>query len=194
MAKTLNNTREKLLDVAQKLIERHGVNAMSFQDLSDEVGIRKASVHHHFANKAEMIKALTARQIAVFNRELQSLSKCRANGKTKLKRYCDLFVANLESGTICRGCLFGMLMAEFSSVDEDVRRQICRFADRNVDVIETILVEGMNDGSIRPAKTTKAMARMVFAAVEGGMLVARCDGGRARLTQIANQLIRLLSQ
>ena len=53
--------RERLLDVAQDLVQRRGLNAMSFQDLSNSVGIRKASVHHHFANKSDMVSALLAR-------------------------------------------------------------------------------------------------------------------------------------
>ena len=51
------NTREDLLDVAQDLVQKRGLNAVSFQDLSDAVGIRKASVHHHFGNKAVMVQA-----------------------------------------------------------------------------------------------------------------------------------------
>ena len=35
------DTRNRILDVAQDLIQRRGLNAMSFQDLSDSVGIKK---------------------------------------------------------------------------------------------------------------------------------------------------------
>ena len=148
MATTTTNTREKLLDVALDLIQRHGVNGMSFQDLSDEVGIRKASVHHHFANKAEMIKALAQRQLTCFNASLQSIASSKINGKSKLKKYGDLFVSTLKSGSQKRGCLFGMLMAEFSSVDEFAQDQVDGFMQSNISFLEKILTEGASDGSL----------------------------------------------
>ncbi|WP_257998927.1 TetR/AcrR family transcriptional regulator [Fischerella thermalis] len=46
------DTRTQILDTAQDLIQRVGVNAMSYQDISEAVGIRKASIHYHFPSKA----------------------------------------------------------------------------------------------------------------------------------------------
>ena len=51
------DTKGKILDVAQDLIQRFGLNAMSFQHLSDAVGIKKSSVHHHFPSKDLMVNA-----------------------------------------------------------------------------------------------------------------------------------------
>jgi hypothetical protein len=43
------DTRTAIMDAAQDLIQRMGANAMSYQHISDAVGIRKASIHYHFA-------------------------------------------------------------------------------------------------------------------------------------------------
>lgn len=45
------DTKTQILDVAQDLIQRLGVNGMSYQDISEVVGIRKASIHTHFPKK-----------------------------------------------------------------------------------------------------------------------------------------------
>src|SRR5689334_9607965 len=42
------DTKTAIMDAAQELIQRGGANAMSYQDISEAVGIRKASIHHHF--------------------------------------------------------------------------------------------------------------------------------------------------
>jgi TetR/AcrR family transcriptional regulator, transcriptional repressor for nem operon len=39
------DTRTLILDAAQDLIQRLGANAVSYQHLSEAVGIRKASIH-----------------------------------------------------------------------------------------------------------------------------------------------------
>ena len=57
MPNDARDTRTRTLNAAQDLVQRRGLNAMTMQDLSNAVGIRKASVHHHFATKAEIVGA-----------------------------------------------------------------------------------------------------------------------------------------
>ena len=98
MSSGSTDTRTRILDVAQDLIQRKGLNAMSFQDLSDAVGIRKPSVHHHFSTKAEMVRALLDRYQIEFQKIVRKLLESKASGKTKLNRYCGLFLQTLKDG------------------------------------------------------------------------------------------------
>lgn len=187
------DTRERLLDVAQDLIQRRGLNAMSFQDLSDSVGIRKASVHHHFASKSEMVDALLERYLKQFNATLNEIVSSRASGRTKLKQYCGLFVDTLASGGHDKGCLCGMLLAELVSLNETGRQKVRQFLDSNSSALESILVAGTDDGTLMFQGSKTITARLVLATLEGGLLVARCDGGPKHLSDIATQLTQLLS-
>ncbi len=55
------DTQTAILDTAQELIQRVGVNAMSYADISAVVGIRKASIHYYFPTKYDLIAALLDR-------------------------------------------------------------------------------------------------------------------------------------
>ncbi len=55
------DARMALLDCAQDLIQCVGVNPMSYNDLSREVGIRKASIHYRFLKKEDLIRELQVR-------------------------------------------------------------------------------------------------------------------------------------
>ena len=57
----MSETRTKILDVADDLVQRIGLNAMSYKHISDAVGIRKASIHHHFSKKEDLVNALLER-------------------------------------------------------------------------------------------------------------------------------------
>ena len=52
------DTKTRILDVAQDLIQRLGVNGMSYKDISEVVGIRKASIHSHFPKKDDLFISL----------------------------------------------------------------------------------------------------------------------------------------
>ena len=92
------DTRTNIMDVAQDLIQRRGVNGMSFQDISDAVEIRKASIHHHFASKQDLVEALVTRYRADFGALLTEILNSRAKARGKLLRYGSLFEGTLQAG------------------------------------------------------------------------------------------------
>lgn len=186
-------TREKLMGVAQELIQKRGVNAFSFQDLSDAVGIRKASVHHHFASKAVLIEALTQKYIEEFDVLTKDIADSDVSGKTKLKRYCNLFLQTLQAGKNDKSCLCGMLMAEVDSVEATVKKQIRRFLRGNLSRLENIIKEGVKDGTLAQQGNVKASALLVLSSLEGGLLIARCDQGPKQLSDLVTRLLSLLS-
>jgi TetR/AcrR family transcriptional repressor of nem operon len=51
-------TGAKVLDVAERLLQTRGYNGFSYADVAAELKITKASLHYHFACKAELGEAL----------------------------------------------------------------------------------------------------------------------------------------
>ena len=68
-------TVDRILDVAELRMRRSGYHAVSFRDLATEIGIKSASVHYHFPQKADLGRALVARYAERF---LQSLDAALA--------------------------------------------------------------------------------------------------------------------
>lgn len=184
------NTRERILDVAQELIQRRGLNAMSFQDLSDSIGIRKASIHHHFASKAKMVEALCSRYRREFEILVSRILQSGASGKTKLRRYFDLFAQTAKGD---KNCLFGILIAELSSLDEEGREQVHAFSNENIQWTQQILRDGVSDGSLLEISDLPKTAEMVFATLEGGLLLSRLDGGAGRYSGILARMLTMLA-
>jgi TetR/AcrR family transcriptional regulator, transcriptional repressor for nem operon len=193
MGETATNTKDRILDVAQDLIQRRGLNAMSFQDLSDAVGIRKASVHHHFASKTEMVNALLVRYQADFAEAVSQILRSRGSGQAKLTRYFGLFQETLQSGRHDKSCLCGMLVAELHSLDAEGVALVRKFLRGNIGSIREMIVAGIEDGSLSARGGIEGTAEMVLATLEGALLLARCDGGPKRLAEMLQRLIALLS-
>src|SRR6266508_1242552 len=55
------DTREKILNSAQRFIQTRSFHGFSFQDIADEVGIRKASLYHYFDSKNAIALAVLER-------------------------------------------------------------------------------------------------------------------------------------
>ena len=66
MARTLNATahavrRDEILDVAERLIRTRGYDAMSVQDLQDELGVSRGAIYHYFGSKESILDAVIVR-------------------------------------------------------------------------------------------------------------------------------------
>jgi AcrR family transcriptional regulator len=50
-------TRQHILDTAQRLFAEHGYDATSLQMIADEMGLTKAAVYYHFPAKSDILHA-----------------------------------------------------------------------------------------------------------------------------------------
>ena len=53
-------TAEKVFDAAEALLQHRGYNGFSFDDVT-QLGIKKPSIYHYFATKAELACVVTQR-------------------------------------------------------------------------------------------------------------------------------------
>jgi len=187
------DTRTNIMDVAQDLIQRRGVNGMSFQDISDAVKIRKASIHHHFASKQDLVEELVARYRTDFGALLTEILNSRSKARGKLLRYGALFEGTLQAGNQDKSCLCGMLAAEVFSLDDGPVRSVKGFMQDNVNFLTKVLKEGKEDQSLAIRGSVEEVASMVLATFEGGLLVARADGGPKQLSAVIRNLVSLLA-
>jgi TetR/AcrR family transcriptional repressor of nem operon len=119
--------------------------------------------------------------------------KSRKPASAKLKAYFGLFADTLEQPGNDKGCLCGMLAAELLSLEAENVQLVRQFFRENYRFIEQILNEGRSDASLAFAGRTDAMARLVFSALEGALLVTRCDGGPRSMKATLESLLVLLS-
>jgi TetR/AcrR family transcriptional regulator, transcriptional repressor for nem operon len=66
MPETATDTPSRILDVAERLVQERGFNGFSYADVAGELEVTKASLHYHFAGKAELGEALIGRYAARF--------------------------------------------------------------------------------------------------------------------------------
>ncbi|MGH3968150.1 MAG: TetR/AcrR family transcriptional regulator [Mycobacterium sp.] len=62
----------RILDAALLLIGEHGVGGTSLQMIADAIGVTKAAVYHQFKTKAEIVIALTERELGRLEEALEA--------------------------------------------------------------------------------------------------------------------------
>src|ERR1700681_275031 len=84
------DTATAILDIAERLVQRRGFNGFSYADIAAEMGITKASLHYHFAGKAELGESLITRYAARFDQALEEIDARRVPAAGKLSAYCAI--------------------------------------------------------------------------------------------------------
>jgi TetR/AcrR family transcriptional repressor of nem operon len=188
------DTKSAILDAAQDLIQRVGANAMSYQHVSEAVGIRKASIHHHFPTKEQLLDELIKRYSRHFLDVVDDIVGSHAGPAAKLRRYAALFETTRSEGRRNKTCLYGMLSAEVGALGRRAAAGLRRFYRENERRLARILEDGRRRGDFRFEGDPKLMATLIFQLLEGSILIARADGGAKRFHAVTEQMMKLLHE
>lgn len=168
------DTRTELLDAAELACCEHGFNGFSYADLSAEVGIRKASIHHHFPTKAGLASAVIERYCKNFFDQLSRISSKRISAGAKLRAYVKTYRDALRDGQTV--CLCVSFSAAPDSLAAPVLKRLNAFHTDSLDWLTALFREAKKDGSISNLDTPKNEAAACLALMEGAQLTARAAG------------------
>ena len=188
--KTEGGTASKILDVAERLVQLRGFNGFSYADVAQELGISKASLHYHFAGKAELGEALIERYASRFARSLEEIEARPVDAPAKLAAYAKLYGDVLRRK---RMCLCGMIAAEYQTLPKPMRSAVVSFFDDQEAWLVRVLHQGRDEGTLRFSGPASEAARMIVGGLEGAMLVTRPYGDPERFRVAADQLLRSLA-
>jgi TetR/AcrR family transcriptional repressor of nem operon len=185
------NTAERILDAAEALVQTRGFNGFSYAHVAAELGITKASLHYHFAGKAELGEALIVRYAARFGDALAEIDGGQADAREKLRAYVELYAEVLREN---RMCLCGILAAEYQTLPAPMRDATIGFFEANQAWLTKVLILGRGEGTLRFDGDPGDIAQTVVASLEGAMLLARPYGDASRFDAAAGRLLAGLSQ
>ena len=164
------DTREQIIEVAQGLAQRRGFNAFSYADISEAIGIRKASIHHHFPTKQDLELEMVARYRDSFQNALEEISITHTSSIAQLRAYGALYAATLQSGKIC---LCGMMATDLMALPEAMRIPLAGFFSDQLEWLSNVLDVGRRCGEIAFRGGVEQRAKTLLACFQGGLIIAR---------------------
>jgi len=152
---------------AKRAAQAHGYNGLNFRDLAEDVGIKAASIYHHFPSKADLGTAVARRYWEDTAAHLKSMLAETPDPIRCLRRYPEIFRKSLESNN--RMCLCSFMAAEYDDLPEAVKKEVQAFADVNIAWLRDVLLAA----NVTGPEESGPRARAIFAAVAGAQLMAR---------------------
>ena len=187
----MSGTAERILDVAQELIQKRGFNAFSYDDIAKRIGIRKPSIHYHYPTKFDLGRAVIKR----YDKNLNSLmkdvaSKPELNSFDALALYFEPYLQLADTRDMV--CLCGALAGEFSALPPEMQSEVARFFNGHQNWLERLLKRGRKSGEFNFQGPPKRVARFIFNALQGALLVQRSRGDKSQLIDVITEIKALI--
>lgn len=183
-----SDTKTALLDSAESAARSRGFDGFSYADLAEDVGIRKASIHHHFATKAALSVALMVRYRTELEAACAAIIDTHPTASARLIALADHYRTALEDGKSL--CLCVSFSTSRESLPDDVISEISRFREMMLDWIEGVFALAMQDGSIADVAEPKLEATATLPLLEGAQLAARAEENLSLFDDALRLLLR----
>ena len=184
-----SDTSQRILDVAERLVQTRGFNGFSYADIAEALEVTKASLHYHFPAKADLGARLIERYERNFSAALGVIDAKAKRPPEKLRRYAAIYEGVLRQD---RMCLCGMLAAEFGTLPEGMRTEVRRFFDANERWLAGVLQQGKKENTLKYAGSAVDAARALVDTLEGAMMIARTYSDVGRFKSVSDRLLKEL--
>ena len=189
-----STTSDDILACARSLIVTGGYHGFSYADIADKVGIRKASIHHHFATKAELVTTLVVRYREAAEEGLRGLEQAVAAPLDQLRAYIQYWKSCIADAS-APFCVCALLAGELPLLPDDVAVEVRAYFRFLSGWLTSVFERGVRQGTIALAHPPRTEAEAFMATVHGAMLSARAYDDTAMFGLIMDpQLERLASK
>ena len=182
------DTRQSILDAAESLILTRGYNGFSYKDIAEVVGIRKASIHHHFPSKEDLGAAFVEgyfHRFAIWREQVAAMTVAK-----KLAAFLEMF--QRVSNNAEKICPMGMLTAEYPTLPRSVQESL-RGLLADMDLwLTQVLRQGQAQGYLRSEPEAQVMAKVMINALSCSMKMARVFQDMDQLEQVFHALMSMM--
>jgi AcrR family transcriptional regulator len=185
MARTVNATlrtvrRDAFLDVAQRLVQTKGYEAMSIQDVLDELEASKGAFYHYFDSKRALLEAVVERFADGAMASLAPvLDDSRLPALTKLERVFA-GIANLKAEQ--KDLMLAIIEVWNSDGNAIVREKVRRLSERiMIPLFSAVVQQGLDEGTVHvdsPDQTAAVLVSLMlgFQQKATDLFIARQSG------------------
>lgn len=166
------NKRDELIRVGRDIIVQQGFKSASLNDILTTAGVPKGSFYYYFSSKEDFGLAIVDDFADEYrDRFKATLGDEKYSPLTRLRKYFELKILEMEACGCTDGCLIGNLAQELSAQNEIFRDRLNRIFAEWEQYFEQCLQAAYEAGEIsyRPS----ALAKFILSSWEGAILQAK---------------------
>jgi TetR/AcrR family transcriptional regulator, transcriptional repressor for nem operon len=168
----MSDMATRIREAAHDLLATYGYSGFSFADVSEIVGIRKPSIHHHYPTKVDLVVAVLRAHRSSVAHAITDLEQQVVDPLQRLQLYVDFWEGCMREQRRPI-CIAALLSAEAPGLPDAVKAEVKQHFDFFTRWVRNTLQEASEKGTIHLHARLKEEAQNFVALVHGAMLSAR---------------------
>jgi TetR/AcrR family transcriptional repressor of nem operon len=164
MSTSTATTKERILDAAEEIMLTKSFHSVGLNEILSAVKVPKGSFYHYFQSKeqfgVELLKHYVA-DASAFKRRMLLGSELGEDPYERLMAYFDGAITKVYQSTCGCSCLVAKLSSEVASFSDDMRAVLAEGMREWRGLLEQVVIEGQEKGSIRKDVDPTATATML---------------------------------
>jgi TetR/AcrR family transcriptional repressor of nem operon len=183
-------TRRKIIEAAAPIFNKRGYEGSSLNDLMEATGLKKGGIYRHFSSKEELAAEAfdytweAARNIRWLHVEED------AKGVDKLKQFIANFVEHRSP--VAGGCPILNTAIDSDDGNQVLRAHVAKALRSLITRLQNIVDQAQQRGETQPGVDPKAVAILIVASLEGGLMMSRIQRNDEALRRVQAHLNRYL--
>jgi TetR/AcrR family acrAB operon transcriptional repressor len=164
-------TREALIDAAERVFRREGVNGTSLAEVAAEAGVTRGAIYWHFRDKGELFAAMCERTMMPLDAALAGAAQTAQIDPLGALRALALDALNRLACDPRTQAVFEIMFHKCEQVGDIVHSGAGQVPDRHACLshVEALFVQAVRAGQLSADTDTLVAAHMMHAYVVGVM-------------------------
>jgi TetR/AcrR family transcriptional regulator, transcriptional repressor for nem operon len=185
-------TKELIVRKAASLFNRQGYRTTSLSDITKSTGITKGAIYGNFKDKDELAEASFEYAIEIVMAELKKQISAAPTAPAKLRAIVSYYGEYIQNPPIEGGCPIINTSIEADDNYPLLRSRAVRSVAIMKESIVKIINRGVREGQIKPDVNSEEIALMLFASIDGAVILSRVEGDKQSYNVIRAYLERMI--
>jgi TetR/AcrR family transcriptional regulator, transcriptional repressor for nem operon len=178
-----NQTKQQILHYARHFLQCQGYNGFSYNDISQKLGIKNASIHYYYPKKEDLVAALLEDSRKNLAKTIDQIVESGESARDQLQYYFDYALKEFDEGK--RICPPGSVILDFEELPEEVKKQNLLLIHYILDWISKVLRIGLEQGEFNFSGPVETRAELIFETLMGARLLSSIQGRKTLVRSIS---------
>ena len=185
-------TKQYIIEKAAPIFNTKGLAATAMSDIMEATKLSKGTLYLHFENKDILASSAVDFNMEQLSGKLKTELSQYITAKQKLFAYLDFFIET-NKPIVIGGCPMLNFGTEADDTNELIKSKVNILVNKSQKLLSDIINQGIQNGEFKPDWNADEFATMMFAMLEGGILICRVAGDNSKMKVINDNLKKMIT-
>jgi AcrR family transcriptional regulator len=181
-------TRQRIVELAAPVFNQRGYVGASMRDLIDATGLEKGGIYNHFGSKEQLALEAYDYAMSQVTAAIQRSQENSGDSVERLQKMIRGFASSARRPVIEGGCPIMNTAIEADDTHADLQARARHSMTLWHRLIGRIVKDGVAEGTFVAGTDSYALASLLTAALEGGLMLSRLYDDPAHIDRVVAHL------